>query len=37
MSVVEEMLDSYPRDLGDIDMDALPACIKACVECAHRS
>ena len=35
MSVVEEMLDTYPGDLGDIDRDALASCIRACVDCAQ--
>jgi hypothetical protein len=35
MSVVEEMLDTYPGDLGDIDRDALASCISACVDCAQ--
>ncbi|WP_251858579.1 four-helix bundle copper-binding protein [Herbiconiux sp. L3-i23] len=29
------MLNTYPRDLGDIDRDKLVASIEACLECAQ--
>ena len=29
---VEAMLETYPKDLGDIDKQALAACIEACFE-----
>ncbi|GEK81243.1 four-helix bundle copper-binding protein [Agrococcus baldri] len=32
---VESMLDTYPKDLGTIDKQALAACIEACFECAQ--
>lgn len=32
---VESMLDTYPKDLGGIDKQALAACIEACFECAQ--
>jgi hypothetical protein len=35
MSVVAQMLDSYPKDLGGVDRQKLQACIEACVECAQ--
>lgn len=35
MSVTQQMLDSYPADLGGIDRQALVACIDACVDCAQ--
>lgn len=35
MSVAGEMLETYPKDLGDVDRDKLRACIKACFECAQ--
>ena len=35
MSAVEQMLDSYPADLGDVDRQKLVACIEACIECAQ--
>jgi hypothetical protein len=30
-----KMLDSYPKDLGDLDRDKLAACIEACFDCAQ--
>jgi hypothetical protein len=30
-----EMLEAYPKDLGDVDKDKLAACIEACFECAQ--
>ena len=35
MSVTEQMLDSYPGDLGGIDKQALAACIDACLKCVQ--
>lgn len=35
MSIVEQMLESYPKDLGGIDREKLRACIEACFECAQ--
>src|SRR5690554_5957858 len=35
MSVVTRMLDTYPKDLGDVDQAKLAACIEACFECAQ--
>lgn len=35
MSVVEEMLDTYPKDLGGIDRAQLVDCIQSCMECAQ--
>ena len=32
---VEAMLETYPKDLGDIDKQALAACIEACFECVQ--
>ncbi|WP_392341574.1 four-helix bundle copper-binding protein (plasmid) [Leifsonia sp. P73] len=33
MSTVQQMLESYPADLGGIDQQRLVACIQACGEC----
>ena len=30
-----QMLEAYPKDLGDIDKDKLAECIAACFECAQ--
>ena len=35
MTATEEMLKTYPRDLGGVDRNRLQACIEACVECAQ--
>ena len=35
MTHASAMLDSYPADLGDVDMKALGACIDACFDCAQ--
>jgi hypothetical protein len=35
MSQTAAMLDTYPKDLGGIDRQALTACIEACVQCAQ--
>jgi hypothetical protein len=35
MTVAEEMLQTYPQDLGGVDRDALVRCIEACFECAQ--
>jgi hypothetical protein len=35
VSVVAQMLDTYPKDLGKVDRGKLTACIEACVECAQ--
>src|SRR5690625_5287281 len=35
MTVIAEMLRSYPKDLGHVDQKALVECIEACVECAQ--
>ncbi|WP_404438701.1 four-helix bundle copper-binding protein [Microbacterium aerolatum] len=35
MAVAEEMLRTYPKDLGGIDQQKLVACIEACLECAQ--
>lgn len=32
---VSAMLDTYPKDLGNIDRDKLAECIEACFECAQ--
>jgi hypothetical protein len=34
MHTIEPMLNSHPRDLGDLDLGAMAACIQACYECA---
>ena len=33
MHTVEQMLDTYPKDLGGIDRAKLTECIQACFEC----
>ena len=35
MTVAQDMLETYPKDLGGIDRDALTACIEACFECTQ--
>ena len=30
-----QMLEAYPKDLGDLDKDKLAECIAACFECAQ--
>lgn len=35
MTHVQSMLDTYPKDLGNLDKDKLAACIQACFECAQ--
>lgn len=35
MSVTGTMLQSYPKDLGNIDQEKLRLCIEACFECAQ--
>jgi hypothetical protein len=35
MSLVAQLLDTYPKDLGKVDRDKLVACIEACIECAQ--
>lgn len=35
MTHVQSMLDTYPKDLGNLDEDKLTECIQACFECAH--
>lgn len=35
MHTVEQMLDTYPKDLGGIDRAKLTECIQACFECAQ--
>jgi len=35
MAVAQEMLETYPQDLGGIDRAKLVACIEACAECAQ--
>ncbi|MGW4589731.1 four-helix bundle copper-binding protein [Amycolatopsis thermoflava] len=35
MTVVSEMLDTYPADLGQVDRRALVACVEACLTCAQ--
>ncbi len=35
MTVAGQMLDTYPKDLGGVDREALRECIDACVECAQ--
>jgi Domain of Unknown Function (DUF326) len=35
MHTVEQMLQSYPKDLGGIDIVKLTECIQACFECAQ--
>lgn len=35
MHTVEAMLDTYPKDLSDVDRAKLAACIQACYECSQ--
>lgn len=35
MTNVQTMLNTYPKDLGDIDREKLVQCIEACFECAR--
>lgn len=35
MTVTEQMLETYPKDLGQIDRGKLRACIDACFACAQ--
>ncbi|PPK90813.1 uncharacterized protein DUF326 [Kineococcus xinjiangensis] len=35
MTVVTDMLATYPKDLGGVDREKLAACIQACIECAQ--
>lgn len=35
MHTVEQMLETYPQDLGNIDRAKLSECIQACFECAQ--
>lgn len=35
MTVVSEMLETYPADLGKIDRTALVKCIEECIACAQ--
>lgn len=35
MSVASQMLDAYPKDLGNVDKAKLTACIEACLECSQ--
>jgi hypothetical protein len=35
MSIVQQMLQSYPADLGGVDRSRLATCIEACIECAQ--
>ncbi len=35
MTVVSEMLETYPADLGGIDRVALTRCIEECIACAQ--
>jgi len=35
MTVAGQMLQTYPKDLGGVDVDKLRACIDACSECAQ--
>ena len=35
MHTVEAMLETYPKDLGDVDRGRLAACIQACYECSQ--
>lgn len=35
MHTVPQMLENYPKDLGDIDREKLAACIQACFECSQ--
>ncbi|TQJ33675.1 four-helix bundle copper-binding protein [Arthrobacter sp. SLBN-122] len=35
MTHIQSMLDTYPKDLGNLDKGKLAECIKACFECAQ--
>jgi hypothetical protein len=35
VSLVAELLDTYPKDLGNVDRENLVVCIETCVECAQ--
>ncbi|MBG6215812.1 hypothetical protein IWX75_000249 [Arthrobacter sp. CAN_A6] len=35
MTHITSMLDTYPKDLGNIDREKLAECIAACFECAQ--
>jgi hypothetical protein len=35
MTVAAQMLETYPKDLGEVDRNAMRACIEACIECAQ--
>ncbi|OXM75125.1 MULTISPECIES: four-helix bundle copper-binding protein [Amycolatopsis] len=35
MTVVSEMLDTYPADLGQVDRAQLVRCVEACLACAQ--
>ncbi|MDQ0382909.1 four-helix bundle copper-binding protein [Amycolatopsis thermophila] len=35
MTVVSEMLDTYPADLGQVDRTQLVQCVEACLACAQ--
>lgn len=35
MTVVAQMLDACPKDLGGVDREKLTACIETCMECAQ--
>ena len=35
MDTVEAMLETYPKDLGDVDRGRLTACIQGCYECSQ--
>ncbi|SMD24690.1 four-helix bundle copper-binding protein [Lentzea albidocapillata] len=35
MTVVTEMLETYPADLGEVDRSALVRCIEECIACAQ--
>ncbi|SFL22219.1 four-helix bundle copper-binding protein [Geodermatophilus ruber] len=35
MTLVDRMLDTYPKDLGGVDRERLRTCIEACVACAQ--
>jgi hypothetical protein len=35
MTVIDQMLETYPRNLGGIDRGKLKECIDACVACAQ--
>jgi len=35
MSVVDQMLETYPKELGGVDRSKLQECIEACFECGQ--